>query len=462
MKIIVIGINHAGTSALRTLLKQSKEHEVLAIDRSNNISFLGCGIALTVSSKVSNIDDLFYSNVEEIKSMGATVLMKHSVIAINEIDKVITIKDLNNNDNATNTFEEKYDKLIYAAGSTPKDNQLKNGNLENIQICKTYENAKNIIEKANDLNVNKVAIIGAGYIGVELAEAFALKNKKVYLIDIEERVASNYFDESFSYKLEDSLIDNKVKLLLDTSVVGFEVDKINEKIASHVVTSKGRFQADFIINVCGFKPNTSLLKNTLKIKNGAIIVDEHMKSSIDDIYVIGDAAATYNNASKKFENISLATNAVKGGIVAASNINGIDIKMKSTIGTNAIHIFNEHLTATGLSEKKCKQLGINYDIVDWVDNDKPEFMEGHQKVSIRLVYEKNNLRLLGAQIHSNSDKESHMESIFFLALAIQKNMTILDIATSDIFFLPHYNKPFNFILGAILKALNLTYVKENR
>lgn len=187
-----------------------------------------------------------------------------------------------------------------------------------------------------------------------------------------------------------------------------------------------------------------------------------MKSSIPDVYVIGDSAAIFNTASKTFDNVALATNAVKGGIVSASNINGIEIaKLKSVVGTNAIHIFGENLSSTGINEKRCQDLKIDYKVVQWTDNDRPEFMNEFDKVTIRLIYEKNTLRLIGAQIHSRSTKDTHMESINMLALAIQKNMTIIDLLTTDVFFLPHYNKPFNFIVSAILKALDLCYLKEN-
>ncbi|MGL4647755.1 MAG: FAD-dependent oxidoreductase [Mycoplasmoidaceae bacterium] len=461
MKIVVIGINHAGTSALRTLLKQSKEHTVLAIDQSDNISFLGCGIALSVSSVVKDIHDLFYANVEELEAMGASVLMKHKVTAIDHENKTITVTDLNNLDSETNTFIEHYDKLIYAAGSWPKDHHLKNAHLENIQICKTYEHAQKIIKKANDDAIKNVAIIGAGYIGLELAEALASKNKKVHIFDIRDRAAFNYFDDDFCFKIEDALTAHGIKLYLDTIVSGFDHED-GSLAVSHLITSQGMIKIDYVINVAGFAPNTSLLKTALKNLEGAIIVDEYMRSSINDIYVIGDAAAIYNAASRKFENIALATNAVKGGIVAASHINGLNaIKLKSAVGTNALHLYDLNLTSTGLNEVRCKRLGIEYEVVDWTDNDRPEFMEAYNKVSIRLIYEKNSYRLLGSQIYSNAKKETHMEAIFFLALAIQKNMTIFEIATADVYFLPHYNKPFNFILGAILKALKLTYIKEN-
>lgn len=460
MKIIIIGINHAGTSALRTLLKQNSDLDITAIDRSDNISFLGCGIALSVSSVVKDVDDLFYSNARELKNMGANVLMKHEVVNIDTNAKTVTYINLNDEENPKKEYVESYDKLIYATGSSPINLNLANSNAKNILLCKTYLDALKIIEKSNDELIKSVAIIGAGYIGVELAESFIIKNKKVSLIDAKDRVVANYFDDELCYELENAMNKNGVSLHLGAGVRGFE--KNEAEFVTGVKTDAGIIKADMVIVSVGARPNTQLLPNATKIANGAIIVDEYMKSSIPDVYVIGDSAAIFNTASKTFDNIALATNAVKGGIVSASNINGIEIaKLKSVVGTNAIHIFGENLSSTGINEKRCQDLKIDYKVVQWTDNDRPEFMNEFNKVTIRLIYEKNTLRLIGAQIHSRSTKDTHMESINMLALAIQKNMTIIDILTTDVFFLPHYNKPFNFIVSAILKALDLCYLKEN-
>ena len=293
-----------------------------------------------------------------------------------------------------------------------------------------------------------------------MGRVFYNKKKKGTLKDAKDRVVANYFDDELCYELENAMNKNGVSLHLGAGVRGFEKNKA--EFVTGVKTDAGIIKADMVIVSVGARPNTQLLPNATKIANGAIIVDEYMKSSIPDVYVIGDSAAIFNTASKTFDNVALATNAVKGGIVSASNINGIEIaKLKSVVGTNAIHIFGENLSSTGINEKRCQDLKIDYKVVQWTDNDRPEFMNEFNKVTIRLIYEKNTLRLIGAQIHSRSTKDTHMESINMLALAIQKNMTIIDILTTDVFFLPHYNKPFNFIVSAILKALDLCYLKEN-
>ncbi len=456
MKIIIIGINHAGTSALRTLLAQNSAHQITAYDRNTNISFLGCGIALVVGGTVKNINDLFYCTPVQLEKKGANIKMNHDVIAINPLTKTVTVKDLSTN----NVFEDTYDKLIYAAGSWPIDIPnipQENSALTNVDICKLYQHAQELIRKADDTSIKNVAVIGSGYIGVELAEAYCHKGKSVTLIDFDKRTLARYFDPEFTSQLESDIIKAGIKLALGEKVIDFKGE--NNKV-THVITDKGSYAADLVIKCVGFKPNTELLPDAKKTSNNAIIVDQYMRTNLPDIYAIGDACAMYHAAFQSHQQVALATNAVKSGITAASHINGNEnIKIASVAGTNAICVFANKLASTGINEETARRLKLNVASSYIEDNDRPEFMSSYGKTKIKLVYDKDTLRLLGAQIGSYGDT-SHTEVIYYLALAIQQKLTLLDIAFTDVYFLPHFNKPFNFVLASIMQAIGLNYYKN--
>lgn len=453
-KIVVIGVNHAGTSAIRTLLAQNPNHQVTAFDRNDNISFLGCGIALSVSGIVKNVNDLFYSNCDELKRLGANVHMKTEVIRVDTQNKVVYARNIE-------TGEEQqaaYDKLIYAAGSWPIEFKVTNKDLENIYICKLFQHAADLIDKASEPGVESVAIVGAGYIGIELAEAYHQKGKKVTLIDLQERVVPAYFDTEFTDRLEMDIKEEGINLVLGTRVTGYNGD--DDGRVKQVITDKGTFDADLVVQCVGFRANTDLLPEAKKLDNGAIIVDSGMRTSIPDVFAIGDSAAIHHAATGTHRHVALATNAVKGGVVAASQINGIEqVKLESIAGTNAICAFGNKLASTGLSEAAAKAAGFDVASSYYSDNDRPEFMGSTEEVSVKLVFDKNSLRLLGAQIGSYGEA-SHTECIFYLSLAIQKQMTLIELATTDVYFLPHFNKPFNFIISAILQALGINYMKK--
>lgn len=455
-KVVVIGINHAGTSAVRTLLAQNSDLEVVAYDRNDNISFLGCGIALAVGGVVKNVQDLFYCDEVKLSEMGAKVLMEHEVIAIDTSEKKLTIRDLRNN----REFIDTYDKLVYAAGSWPlgiPGIPQKSMELKNVMLCKLYQHAKELIDKADEPGVNSVVVIGAGYIGVELAESYRLKGKKVTLIDFEKRVVPRYFDEEFTSILESDIRKAGIQLALGEKVIDF---KGENGTVTEVVTDKAVYKADLVIVSVGFKPNTELLPDAEKTANGAIIVDPQMRTNIHDVWAIGDAAAMLHASTGRHTQVALATNAVKSGIAAASSINGIaGVEINNVAGTNAIHVFDNNLASTGLSESAATSFGIEAKSVFVEDADRPEFMNEYTITRFKIIYEPKTLRLLGAQIGTQG-KVHHSEVIYFLALAIQKHMNLLEIAFTDVYFLPHFNKPFNFVLTAILKAAGINYDKK--
>ncbi len=451
MKTIVIGINHAGTSFIRTLLAQNKEAEVIAIDRNDNISFLGCGIALTVGGVVKDTNDLFYSNIKELTKMGAEVYMNTEVTSVDKKNKIVKVVDLKTGEKR----EYKYDKLVYAGGSWPIDLKAKNGNLENVEICKLYQHALRLIDKANNKNIKTVTIIGGGYIGLELVEAFHKKGKIVNLIDLAPVPLSNYCDKEISKYIKEALENAGINLYMNQQVVEY----IGDKKVEAVKTNKLTIKTDLVIECVGFLPNTSIMKGLKKTKNGALIVNEFCQTSDKNIYAIGDSCAMYDAASKKYRNIALATNAVKSGIVAASNINGNKkVKIESIVGTNALCVFGLNFASTGLTEENAKKFGIDVASSTFFDNDRPEWMNEYGLVGVKIVFDKKTLRLVGAQIISFKEY-NHTEWIMALALAIQKGMSILELAFMDVYFLPHYNKPFNFLLGSIMNAIGLNYVK---
>ncbi len=456
MKIIVIGINHAGTSAIRTLLAQNRDHEITGYDRNTNISFLGCGIALAVGGEVDNIEKLFYCNPVKLEEQGAKIRMNHDVIAVDYKKQVVTVKDLDSGEE----FEDSYDKLIYAAGSWPiaiPGVPEANRSLENIEICKLFQHAKELIRKGDDPAIESVAVVGAGYIGIELAEAYMKKGKKVTLVDFEKRVLPKYFDNEFTDTLEADMRNSGITLALGEKVVDFKGE--NGKV-KEIITDKNSYRADLVIECIGFKPNTELLPDAAKTPNGAMIVDSHMKTSLPNIYGIGDCIAMYHAALDTHVQVALATNAVKSGIAAASNINGNElVKVDSVAGTNAICVFENKLASTGINVETAAKFGIDAAASFVEDNDRPEFMSTYNSTRFKIIYDKKTLRLLGAQIGSYGDS-NHTEVIYYLALAIQRKLTLVDLAFTDVYFLPHFNKPFNFVLTAIMQVLGLDYYKN--
>ncbi|WP_036463850.1 FAD-dependent oxidoreductase [Mycoplasmopsis sturni] len=455
MKILVVGANHAGTSFLRTLQTINPEHQVVAYDRNSNTSFLGCGIALWVGGEFESSEGLFYSSPAILKDdYKVDLKTEHEVIKINREKKEVLVKDLQTG----KEFVDTYDKLVFAGGTWPIEVPLPGRNLKNVMVSKLFQHAEEILEVANNKKIKNVVVVGAGYIGIEIVEAFHLKGKKVTLIDTQDRVIGNYFDSEFTDAMEKRMKEEGIQLQMGELVTEFK-SKDGEHVSS-VVTNKGEYKADLVILAIGFKPRTDALEGVAKLPNGAIEVDEFQRSISDqDIYAIGDSAAMMNVALGQRTHTALATNAVKTGLVAALHIAGVNVPFPGVVGTNAINVFNCHYSSTGITKKVAERFGLT-DVAEeyWIDNDRPEFMREYDKVACKITYDKKTMRLLGAQIGSWG-KFIHTEVIYMFALAIQRKMTLPEIALTDVYFLPHFNKPFNFFLMPQLNALGIKYKK---
>jgi len=434
MKVAVIGCTHAGTAAIVNTAKLYPEAEITVYERNDNISFLSCGIALYVGGVVKDSDGLFYSSPEALSDLGVKTKMRHDVLDVDIDSKTLKAKNLETDEIVVETFN----KLIITTGSWPIQPKIEGYELDNVVLSKNFEHSNTIIEKAKD--AQNIVVVGAGYIGVELVEAFEMNGKNVTLVDAHERILNRYLDPEYTAIAEDAFEERGVKLALGECVEKFEGE--NGKVTK-VVTSKGSYDADLVIMCIGFKPNTYLVADQVDtLDNGAIIVNEYMQTSKADVFAAGDSCAIHYNPTGKHGYIPLATNAVRMGTLVARNLVKPTIKYMGTQGTSGIKIYEHNIASTGLTEISAGEAGLEFETVTVTDNARPEFMPTYDQATLKVVYEKESRRILGAQIISKADLT---QSINTVSVCIQNKMTIDELAFVDFFFQPHYNKPWNLL-----------------
>lgn len=442
-KIVVVGANHAGTAAINTILGNYPDNEVVVFDKNSNISFLGCGMALWIGNQIHKPNLLFYSNKEKLEAAGAKVNMESEVKSIDFSKKVVhaTLKD-------GTEVSESYDKLILATGSIPIMPSIPGRDLENVQQVKLYQDAQEVIDKLESQVIRNVVVVGAGYIGVELAEAFQRHGKRVTMIDVADTCLPGYYDAPFTDIMKRNLEDHGIELAFGESVTGIKGN--NGKVCA-VETNKHEYPADMVVLAIGFRPNNALGKGVLStFKNGAYVIDRHQETSVKDVYAVGDCATVFDNTIDDRNYIALATNAVRSGIVAAHNACGTGLETVGVQGSNGINIYDLKMVSTGLTVAKAKKLGLDVAYSDFDDTQKPAFIESENpKVKIRIVYDKKTRVILGAQMASTWDMSM---GIHMFSLAIQEKVTIDKLALTDIFFLPHFNQPYNYITMAAISA----------
>ena len=444
-KIVVVGANHAGTATINTILDNYEGNEVVAFDANSNISFLGCGMALWIGNQISGPGGLFYQTKEQFEAKGATIHMETPVDRIDYDAKVVyaTGKD-------GTAYAEPYDKLVLATGSLPILPRFEGGDLENIQQVKLFQDAQEVVDKLANPDIKTVAVVGAGYIGVELAEAFQRNGRKTLLVDMAPTCMANNFDPEFCDLMAQNLADNGIECHFGEGVDHFEGE---DGKVTKLFTNKGSYDVDMVCVCIGFRPNTALAEggDFELFGNGAYLVDRHQKTSRDDVYAVGDCATIfYNGLDGDPGYIALASNAVRSGIVAGHNICGTALETPGVQGSSGICIFDLKMVSTGLTEAAAKRAGREVLSTSFTGCQKAPFIEhDNPDATIKIVYDKATRAIVGAQIASTYDMHGNIN---MFSLAVEKKVTIDELKLLDIFFLPHFNAPYNYITMAALSA----------
>ena len=455
MKVVILGCNHGGTAVAKTLKQHNPEIEVSIYERNDNLSFLSCGIALGVHGTVKDMESLFYSNPDDLSSLGCVCHMQHDVTDIDFTLKKLTAVNLVTNE----TVIESYDKIVFATGSWPVIPNIPGIKNEKVLLCKNYMHAKKIVETfSHEENTKHCIVIGAGYIGVELAEAFGLKGQPCTLIDGSTRIMSRNFDKEFTDVCEEEMRAHGVQLQLGERLEAFDED--NGKIV--VRTNRGAYTGDAAILCIGFRPVTEMILESARRHNvtlnvhepsKALIIDECARTNLPGVYAIGDCATIHYTVTDEDRYMPLATNAIRTGLAAAAHILKLKhLRLIGTEGTSGIRVFKHHMASTGLTEETAALSNIeNVKTVVVTDTDRPGFMPTNANVIVKLVYDGTTHRILGGQMMSEASVNQIMNA---LAVCIQNRYTIEKMAVQDFFFQPHYNNPWNTLNVVAISAIN--------
>ncbi|WP_048001056.1 FAD-dependent oxidoreductase [Lactiplantibacillus herbarum] len=433
MKVVVIGCTHAGTAAVNQILASNPDTEVTIYERNDNVSFLSCGIALYLGGEVADPQGLFYSSPEQLSKLGANVQMEHDVTNVDTDKHEVTVTDLKTGTVAT----EHYDKLVVTTGSWPVIPPIDGIDSPNVYLCKNWTHAQKLWEAAKP--AKRVIVIGGGYIGTELVEAYQKQGKEVTLIDGLPRILNKYLDKGFTDRVEKDFTDNGIKMALGQMVKGFEDD--GKEVT--VKTDQGSYTADMAILCVGFRPNTALLKGKVDMNaNGSIKTNDYMQTSDPDIYGAGDSVAVHYNPTQKDAYIPLATNAVRQGTLVGLNIFKPTRKYMGTQSTSGLMLFGKTIVSSGMTLEHAQAEKIPAAAVTFEDNYRPEFMPTTKPVLMQLVYNPETREILGAQFMSEHDVS---QSANVISVMIQNRNTIDDLGFVDMFFQPIYDRPFNYL-----------------
>ncbi|MDV7757434.1 FAD-dependent oxidoreductase [Liquorilactobacillus mali] len=444
MKVIIIGCTHAGLAAAREILKNHPETTLTIYERNNNFSFSSDGIFLYLKNQVKDLADIFISSPKEIRQLGATVREMHNVLSVDTKKHQLRAVDMNTG----NIINDTYDKLIVTTGANVRLPAITGIDNRRVLVCKSYLQSKKIYELTQESQ--KIAIVGAGYVGVELAESLVTK-RHVHKVDIfqsQGQILNNYFDIQTSDMIADLLKEHGITVHLNSDVSDF-TDESDSTV--RLITSNGNFTEDMAIVCTGFVPNTRLFTGQLAVeRHGALLVNSYLQTSDPDVYAAGDCTVTHFNPTNKDIYFPLGTNAVRQGLLVARNIYGHSSPYMGTQATSALKLFDHNFATTGLTLANAKRQGLNAFSVSYTDNWRPKYMPDKEPVMLTLVYDRDNRKILGLQLASKHDITL---AVNVVSVAIQNRNTIDDLSFVDMFFQPNYSRPFNYLNLIAQKAV---------
>lgn len=445
MKVVCIGLNHSGVTFVKTLAQSYPNAQVVGYEKDDRLAFLSCGIALWIKNQVKSFKQLLQTTDHELKKEGIQPHVKHEVLSIDAKNHQLRIKNLTTG----KVFTDDYDKLVVSAGSHPLVIPLPGLDLDGIFFVKNFVSAQNVKKYLEKKHVQRVAIVGTGYVGIEFAEAFRDNKKEVMMFDVASRIMVNYFEPEFTDLLEKDIKKTGIKLHLAEKILSFA----GNRRVQMITTDRGQYKVDMVICCVGTVPNTTMLKGQVDLcPSGYIKVNRYLQTSDPDIYACGDCVNVFDNSCQLSTNIGLASNSIRTGLVVALNIaHGNKHVFSGVQRTSAVCVFGWKLLSTGVNSSLAKRMAIPYQTTTFEDYSRPDFMPS-AKVKIKLFWHQQTRKIIGCQIAS---KEDHSEAIYFFSLAIMKELTIDELPMVDLFFLPHFNKPDNFITQVGLHALGL-------
>lgn len=443
-KVAVIGCTHAGVFATVSILKAHPDWEVHVFERNDTVSFLSCGIALWVGDHVSDPNRMFYSSPAALADAGAHVHMHTDVVSADAATKHVEWTDLQTDEKGACDF----DYLVVTTGSKPVLPPIPGIDGGRVLHCKNWDDALRIKELCGD--AASVAVIGAGYIGTELAEQLSEAGKRVVLVDALPRVLAKNFDADVTDQMERAFADHGVELALGEKVVAFE----SSDSAVTVTTDKGAYTADYAILGLGFLPRTDLFDGQLDMMpNGAIRVDEYLRTSVPGVFAAGDAASILYNPTGKEDYIPLATNAVRQASLVGANIVEPTIAYAGTQATSAVQLYEYSLAATGLTVEGGAVRGLSLESTTVTENYRPDFMLTTAPVTATLVFDPETRQVKGAQFFSTEPDVAQAANA--VSIAIANKMTVEQLAQVDLLFQPNFSNPVNYIGSVAMRAAGL-------
>jgi NADPH-dependent 2,4-dienoyl-CoA reductase/sulfur reductase-like enzyme len=442
-RLVIIGGVAAGMSAASRARRLDPELEIVAYERTGYVSYGSCGLPYLIAGVVREAADLVARTPEQFARQGIETHTHHNVESIDAANRMVRVRDLDEG----REFSVPYDRLVVATGGSAIQPSIPGVDLQGVFRLRTVEDGLAVNEFITQRRPRRAVIIGGGYIGVEVAEAFVQRALQTTVLNRPPQLLGN-FDADLAQMMQDELERNGVTVSVDDTAQGIEGNTTSQVRA--VVSPRGRYEADLVLIGAGVAAESLLAKEAgirLGVK-GAIAVDEGMRTNVPGIFAAGDCAETYHLLLEGPSYVPLGSTANKQGRVAGTNAGGGVATFGGVVGTVITKAFELGLAVTGLTEKAAAQLGRPARAVSVEHGSRAHYYPSPGPIRVKLVWDPTNGKLLGAQI---AGPVGEAKRIDVLATALHHELTIEDLQRLDLSYAP----PFSPVWDPILVAANV-------
>ena len=436
MRVIIIGGIAAGTSAAAKLRRLHKDAEIVIYEKGDIVSFGACGLPYFVGDFFEDTERMIARTPEAFIKSGVDVKTLHEVTNVDFENKKVIVKNIKED----TIFEDSFDKLMIATGANSIIPPIKNVKLENVHTLKSLTDGHMLKDLMKKDENKKVAIIGAGFIGLEAVEAAKKYGKEVSVFQLGDRILQDVFDKEVTDLLEEELRSHDVNLYLQETVT----ELIGEGKVQKVVTDKREVEADVVIIATGVRPNTEFLKDSgiEMLRNGAIVVDNHGKTSIKDVYAAGDCASIYQIVQDEQSYVPLATGANKLGRIVGENLAGVESEFQGSLASSCIKVMDMEAGRTGIGEEKAKALGVNYKTAFITDMNQTDYYPGQNKIYVKLIYNADTYEILGGQVAGYKEA---VQRVNVIAACIFGKLTTKQLGMLDLCYAPPFARTWDVL-----------------
>lgn len=440
-KILIVGGVAGGMSAATRLRRLNENAEIIVFEKGPYVSFANCGLPYYVGGEIAEREKLIVQSAKALKNRFNLEVRENSkVTAIDSEGKKVTV--VSNGE----SYVESYDKLILSPGAKPLIPQIKGlDQATNVFSLRNIPDVDKIMDYLKAKAPKSATIIGAGFIGLEMAENLAKRGLSVTIVEKAPHVLPT-IDREMAAFVNEELIKNNLSVMTNREAVEFKNDQI-------LLDNGKSLQSDLTILSVGIQPETSLAKSAgikLGLRN-AILVDEHYETSVKDIYAVGDAIVVKNQLGQDAL-ISLASPANRQGRQVADIISGLPVKNRGSLGTAIVRVFDLQVASTGLSEFQLRGLKINHKIVHVTANNHAGYYPDATSIVLKLIFEPESGQIFGAQAIG---KEGVDKRIDILSTAIKAKLTVFDLPELELTYAPPFGSAKDPVNMAGYAATNL-------